>query len=314
MEQILSKRCTKVHNYLFNYRYFKRARDGFGALLDLLGFRPGDKILVPGYIGWSPREGSGVFDPIREHELVPVFYHFDNHLKIQGKDIIEKIIKSQSKVFLIIHYFGFPDVKAQEYIELARDNGLIIIEDAAHGMYTDMISNGCGKWGDYTLFSLHKMLPMEEGGLLRANEGIILPDSNYMPEISPFNYNFQKISEIRRNNYLILDRFIRDVPEGVSPLFDLLPDEVVPQTYPIVLPISNRDKIYEYMNERGWGVVSLYHTLIKEIAGETFKEEKKLSQMIMNLPVHQDVNPKLYVDMVNDLDKAIEIFKYRYDQ
>lgn len=309
MTQKITKGCELPNNLSFNYCCFDRARDCFAALLDMLEMQSGDKILMPGYIGWSAREGSGVFDPIKVRSIVPVFYHLNERLVIDENDITWKINNSGVKLLLLIHYFGFPDKQAKQYADLAKKNGIIVIEDCAHALLTDLVLGGCGRWGDYSLFSLHKMLPMKTGGLLRVKSNFPVPKNENASTYEHFNYDFYSIANIRRHNYVLLDQIIRGASSSILSLFDNLPYNVVPQTYPIIITNSNRNKIYEYMNEKGWGVVSLYHTMIKEIDTDLFIEENRISGMIMNLPVHQDVNPNLYIDMIDDLVEATEIFK-----
>jgi dTDP-4-amino-4,6-dideoxygalactose transaminase len=309
MKERITKGCTFFGNYRRDYRCYVRARDGFGALLDMLGVSKNDIILMPGYIGWSAREGSGVFDPIVERKLKPIFYHLDDKLKICQPDITVKMAATEAKVLLLIHFFGFPDPDAAKYAELARERGIIVIEDSAHAMYTDLIEGGCGDFGDYSLFSLHKMLPVASGGLICARSGVEIPASNYQLDFDPFAFDLVRISEVRRDNYLALDTVIKGTSSLIVPLYDELPANVIPQTYPIILPYSNRDKIYEYMNDKGWGVVSLYHTMIHPISVGDYPDEKRLAHTIMNLPVHQDVDRSLYHEMIDDLLIAAADFK-----
>ena len=62
----------------------------------------------------------------------------------------------------------------------------------------------------------------------------------------------------------------------------------VPQSFPIVLHYGDRDRIYREMNAAGFGVVSLYHTLVPAIDPQLFPASAQLSRRILNLPVHQD--------------------------
>lgn len=55
---------------------------------------------------------------------------------------------------------------------------------------------------------------------------------------------------------------------------------------------ANRDAVYHGMNRDGFGVVSLYHTLIEPIAPAAFPDAHRLARRILNLPVHQDILPE----------------------
>jgi hypothetical protein len=98
-----------------------------------------------------------------------------------------------------------------------------------------------------------------------------------------------------------------DVAEYFTPLKENLWAGIVPQTFPICINKGNRDEIYELMNESGYGVVSLYHTLIEPLRKSEYQASLNLSKCIMNLPVHQDVNKDRYHDMVQLLVKYCKI-------
>lgn len=52
------------------------------------------------------------------------------------------------------------------------------------------------------------------------------------------------------------------------------------------------------MNDSGYGVVSLYHTLIEPLQKEDYQISIDLSKRILNLPVHQDTDTSRYPEMV----------------
>ena len=60
------------------------------------------------------------------------------------------------------------------------------------------------------------------------------------------------------------------------------------------------------MNELGYGVISLYHTLIKEIDRTVFPVEAALSQRILNLPIHQDVDIPSMDAMLTALEAVMD--------
>lgn len=59
------------------------------------------------------------------------------------------------------------------------------------------------------------------------------------------------------------------------------------------------------MNADGYGVVSLYHTLIPEIPPKHFAESHALSNEILNLPVHQDLAPSQIPALVEALKLCV---------
>ena len=120
--------------------------------------------------------------------------------------------------------------------------------------------------------------------------------------MNPYSYDIYSIAYARKENFRKLYNILNNYNDLIKPLKNI--EDIrynVPQTFPIVLLKGNRDKIYELMNKRGYGVVSLYHTMINELQNEKHSEAVWLSQHIMNLPVHQDVDSQEYIDMVKIL-------------
>ena len=107
---------------------------------------------------------------------------------------------------------------------------------------------------------------------------------------NPFEYNIHEIIQRRINNYNFLYEQIKDINK-ITILIPNIVDQV-PQTFPILLPSENiRDYLYFHLNKCGFGVVSLYHDLIKQIP-KNYIIERYISERILNLPIHQDVKLK----------------------
>ncbi|WHY33858.1 aminotransferase class V-fold PLP-dependent enzyme [Cytobacillus firmus] len=305
-----NKDDQKIHEY-----YYDSAREG---MFDLLNSMKNDNLIdtlfLPGYIGWSPREGSGIFDPINRLEGLSVqYYKMTPDLNIDLNDLsqrIEDIGKSKFAV-LAVNYFGFIDLRIKEVADTVKKKSGLLIEDNAHGFFTYQYTEE--NHSDATFFSLHKMFPFKNGGSLIVKNsklkslkysGKSMTDVEY----NPWKYDVKYIAKLRKENYEVLDNIIHneEVSEYFTPLKDCLLPGNIPQTYPVCIKKGNRDKIYELMNEAGFGVVSLYHTLIEPLRNSEYQTSIELSKCIMNLPVHQDVNKDKYKDMIKLLVKYCE--------
>lgn len=62
-----------------------------------------------------------------------------------------------------------------------------------------------------------------------------------------------------------------------------------PQTFPILLHDGDRYEVYRKKNRLGYGITSLYHTMIKPIADMEDTVINEISNHILNIPVHQDI-------------------------
>ncbi|MEN6459666.1 MAG: DegT/DnrJ/EryC1/StrS family aminotransferase [Thermoguttaceae bacterium] len=289
-------------------RLFANARSAFKALLAALQFRPGERILLPAYIGWSANEGSGVFDPVAELNLPCEFYRVDDRLLIDVDDLESRLRTGQVKALTLIHYFGYVDPRYAECVRLARRYGACVIEDEAHALFSDWIGGVCGRLGDACVYSLHKMLPCQGGMLSVSSRHAALleriPDNTENVQ-SPWSYDLCEISRRRRENALFLASLLKPLAEELSLLREMPADGQVPQTLPVLVRRASRDELYFALNEAGFGAVSLYHTLIPQISGDAFSDSHRLSRTILNLPVHQDVEPRQLEALADTLQQLV---------
>ena len=71
---MIKKIQSDSNNFLFKELYYNRARDAMFDIIDNLSKKGYTEIYIPGYIGWSPNEGSGIFDPI--NKIVDLNRHY----------------------------------------------------------------------------------------------------------------------------------------------------------------------------------------------------------------------------------------------
>lgn len=300
----INKKQSDPDNCRLNWSYFKSARAGFQKILERPEVR-GKKLFIPAYIGFSAREGSGVFDPIKKTKMAYEFYRMDNRLNIRAAELIKYIKSNPGNALLLIHYFGFKDKNLDVIKETARKHKFIIIEDFAHAFFT-FWQNPVVDF-DYAFFSIHKMFPTNDGGMVlsRGRMPGALKDYDGL-----FEFNIKLICQKRMKNALFLLDSLRSKSTAYN--FDILKSKIknaVPQTIPIVLKDEKlRDYLYFQLNKQGYGAVSLYHELIPQIDGR-FDAEHQLSQRILNLPVHQDAEPLLLKKMTEVLFKLMRSYK-----
>ncbi|HPO52536.1 MAG TPA: DegT/DnrJ/EryC1/StrS family aminotransferase [bacterium] len=87
-------------------------------------------------------------------------------LNIDPKDI-KKRITSKTKAIVPVHYRGYP-CDMEEIEKIAEENGLRIIEDAAHAFGSKYRGKKIGSFGDITCFSFDpiKIITCGEGGAI----------------------------------------------------------------------------------------------------------------------------------------------------
>ena len=305
---MITKSAENSSNYARRIVPFQAARKAFGAILNALEISRG-KVLLPAYIGWSPREGSGVFDPIASLNLDYGFYALDERLRIDIERLRTELQSGRIRVLVIIHYFGYVDPAYAEAVKIAKEHDVYVLEDEAHAMLSDIVGGICGRLGDACIYSFHKILPVESGGAAIINDPesplaqslVADPDC----ELPLSHFDLKCVADRRRTNSLTLDRLVRELAPEIAPLFGVPGCCEFPQSYPVIIPNESRDRLYHEMNAAGFGVVSLYHTLIPQISSEFFPAAAKVSRHILNLPVHQDASENELGSMVRELASRV---------
>jgi len=290
--QKITKKPSIYNAYRYSYKYFPKARHAWENILEAFQKKhPNSTVVLPSYIGWSSNEGSGIFDPVNNTDTQYKFYGLSKTLRIDIDDFKNIIESLDNPIVLLVHYFGFPDEKYTEIVNWLDLNNIYYVEDSAHAMLSDLIGGVCGKNGAYNIYALHKILPFPDGGYLIDNHKDSLEiEMEDNTNISPiFSYDLRKIYELRRRNYQFLIDNISDI-KGITILYPKLIDGICPQTLPIILDDFNRNEVYHQLNSMGFGLVSLYHTMIDPLKNSKYISATYTSFQITNLPIHQDCN------------------------
>lgn len=107
-------------------------------------------------------------------------------------------ILPETKLILVNHEFGYP-YKNMEYLESL---GLPIIEDCCTAFFSQDENNKIGKYGDFTVYSLSKIFPIQIGGILTSNKSKISIQQSKLSNIETqyitnvLSYNLRHTSQI----------------------------------------------------------------------------------------------------------------------
>lgn len=127
-----------------------------------LGIKAGDEVIVPSLTFVASANA------ILYVGAVPVFADVvgPNDWNISPQSIREKITP-RTKAIIVVHYAGFP-CRMDEIMEIAKENGLKVIEDAAHAPGASFMGKKLGTIGDVGCFSFfaNKNLTTAEGGMV----------------------------------------------------------------------------------------------------------------------------------------------------
>ncbi|MGI8610427.1 MAG: DegT/DnrJ/EryC1/StrS family aminotransferase [Candidatus Dormibacteria bacterium] len=287
---------------------FDNGRSAIRAFAAAMHAGTNDTVLCPAYVGWSPQEGSGVLDPLTSLGLRVHYYRVGEDLQPDLDDVGAQFAASAPVGVLLIHFFGHVSTKSAEVVRLAKEAGAWVLEDCAHAMLTQLVGEGAGDLGDASVFSLHKLLPISGGGALLMRSGPASVSGLGADDVPPsllWEFDLAAIARRRRANTSILQGLLEPLAGQADPLWPVLNAGDVMQTFPVMLRTANRDRVYERMNARGFGVVSLYHTLVEGIDPAAHPASHAVSGSILNLPVHQDLGEPQLVELVESLAEAI---------
>ncbi len=124
----------------------------------------GDEVLVPAITFVSTAHS------VMYVGATPVFVDVcPDTLCIDVEDMGRKI-SERTKAVIPVHYGGHP-CEMDEVLELAREHGLLVIEDAAHACGAEYKERKIGNIGDATCFSFQaiKNLAVGDGGMVTTN-------------------------------------------------------------------------------------------------------------------------------------------------
>ena len=101
---MILKEAQNIDNLSRKLFFTLSARVGWRHLLYFLNIKSPDKILIPAYIGYTDREGSGVMDPINQTNTPFEFYSLDKRLSCNFEEVSQKLALGNIKLILVIHY------------------------------------------------------------------------------------------------------------------------------------------------------------------------------------------------------------------
>lgn len=303
----------KDHKLYRDSIYFtSAARVGFRHLLLNLKIPKDKYILLPSYIGYSIREGSGVLDPIEECGINYKFYRIKRNLSADLEDIGRKISMHNIFSIFVIHYFGFLQSDISEIKNICNSHNIFLIEDCAHCLKSNYDGTPLGDFGDFSLFSIHKVLPTPDGGILKVNrKDISIPVIGKNDKISFKSLEiyatsqFDEISYIRIKNYKLLQELLSSM-NSVEILYPQLPDGIVPMNFPILIKSKNRFDIYKRLMHEGVETMALYYQLVTPIIEDEYPVSHELSGKILNLPIHQELSENEIYFIADTLYKALK--------
>ena len=129
---MILKAAEDKKRFTTNLYFTSAARKAWKHLLEHVNAQSQGKVLLPAYIGYTDREGSGVFDPIEETNSLYKFYPVNEQLGFSLHEMETRLSIGDVRLLLVIHYFGFCQTDIVKVATLCKKYQVILVEDCAH--------------------------------------------------------------------------------------------------------------------------------------------------------------------------------------
>jgi perosamine synthetase len=135
------------------------------ASLMAVGVKAGDEVVLPSFT-FSATAEAVVLCGAR-----PVFADIDADSFSVKAETISGVLSSKTKAIIPVHIYGQP-VEMAPILEIARERGIAVIEDAAQAHGASLDGKMAGGMGDMGCFSFYatKNMTTGEGGMITTND------------------------------------------------------------------------------------------------------------------------------------------------
>lgn len=130
----------------------------------LVDLKSGDEVIMPSFTFVSTANAVAL------RGAVPVFVDIRGDTFNLDETLIEAAITERTRAIMVVHYAGV-SCEMDAILEIAQRYRLVVIEDAAQGMFAYYRGRHLGSIGDLSAFSFHetKNIQSGEGGALCVN-------------------------------------------------------------------------------------------------------------------------------------------------
>lgn len=125
-------------------------------------FKPGDEIIIPSHTFTASAY------PFIKKGAKPVWADIDPIQRVVTVESIRACLTERSRAIVVVHLYGY-GADMPGIMQFARENNLLVIEDAAQSLGVDIDGKKVGTFGDFGVFSFHShknVTTLGEGGML----------------------------------------------------------------------------------------------------------------------------------------------------
>ena len=159
----------------------------------LCQFESGDEIIIPAHTFTSSAY------PFAKKGGEIVWADIDLQTRVVTAETIEKKITPRTKAIVVVHLYGYM-ADMPSIMKLAKRHNLLVIEDAAQSMGTEIAGKKSGTFGDFGIFSFHShknITTLGEGGM------IVVKEKKYADVMPMLRHNGHCDFPVNREDYWI---------------------------------------------------------------------------------------------------------------
>ncbi len=260
--------------------------------------------------------------PFMKKGAKPVWADIDKETRVVSVDTIKQCITPKTKAIVVVHLYGFC-IDMEPIVKLAKEYSLLLIEDVAQAMGTEISGKKAGTFGDFGVFSFHShknITTLGEGGML------VVKDKKYAQIIPQLRHNGHCGWDIKRPNYWTPAMGNVDLP-------NLNGEYLMPNNYCLgevecalgAVLLDRLDEINEQKRKRALKIIDIlsdydllqfhrvednrhnYHLLVayvkdgkRDIFMKKMSEEKRIQCVVQYYPLNRyDLYQKLSFDEAN---------------
>ena len=285
-----------------------------------LGITKGDEVIVPSFTF------AATANVVALVGATPIFVDIDPRTFNVNPELILKAVTSKTKAIIVVHLFGLP-ANMKRISQIAKENSLLLIEDAAQAHMAKIGEDFVGTFGDAAAFSFYptKNMTSAEGGMvvlsnsndartcrLLRNQGM---EVRYQNEIVGYNLRMTDIHasigriQLKKLNRMTDKRianaeYLTNRLESNSTPF--VPEGYVHVYHQYTLRVEiEREEFSKYLLSNGIDNGVYYPTPVHKLpsfnGSYQLAETEKASKEVLSLPVHPGLRKR-------DLDRIIRIF------
>lgn len=290
--------------------------------------QPGDEVIVPAntYI-------ASVLS-ISENGLVPVLVEPDKNTYNLSPENIRMAITSRTKVILPVHLYGLIS-PMDSIISLAREYGLLVLEDCAQSHGAALSGRKCGSFGDAAAFSFYpgkNLGALGDGGAVTTNDSVLystlkalrnygshkkyenmfLGVNSRLDELQAamLRVKLKYLDSETKKRQKIAKRYISEINNSLVTLPSAFEEEQH-VFHLFVVRVDNREKFQNYLNAKG--VQTLIHYPIAVHRQQAYSElnakSLPLTEMIHETVVSLPMSPVMSKEDIDSVIESVNSFR-----